>query len=54
MSAASKQFGKAPTKASLRWTSSNPLERFGRTIRQSNESLFLSGIADNYYKSRGG
>jgi len=53
MSAASKQFGKAPTKASLRWTSSNPLERFGRTIRQSKIPV-LSGIADKYYKSRGG
>ena len=53
MAAASKQFGKAPTKASLRWTSSNPLERFGRTIRQSKIPV-LSGIADKYYKSRGG
>ena len=53
MSAASKATGKAPTKASLRWTSSNPLERFGRTIRQSKIPV-LSDIADKYYKSRGG
>ena len=53
MAAASKATGKAPTKASLRWTSSNPLERFGRTIRQSKIPV-LSGIADKYYKSRGG
>ena len=53
MSAASRATGKAPTKASLRWTSSNPLERFGRTIRQSKIPV-LSGIADKYYKSRGG
>ena len=53
MAAASRATGKAPTKASLRWTSSNPLERFGRTIRQSKIPV-LSGIADKYYKSRGG
>ena len=53
MAAASKATGKAPTKASLRWTSSNPLERFGRTIRQSKIPV-LSDIADKYYKSRGG
>ena len=43
----------APSKASRRWTSSNPLERFGRTIRQSKIPV-LSGIADKYFKSRGG
>ena len=53
MAAASRATGKAPTKASLRWTSSNPLERFGRTIRQSKIPI-LSNIADKYYKSRGG
>jgi len=53
MAAASKATRKKPTKASLRWTSSNPLERFGRTIRQSKIPV-LSGIADKYYKSRGG
>ena len=53
MAAASRATGKAPTKASLRWTSSNPLERFGRTIRQSKIPV-LSNIADKYYKSRGG
>lgn len=53
MAAASRATGKAPTKASLRWTSSNPLERFGRTIRQSKIPV-LSGIADKYFKSRGG
>ena len=43
----------APSKASRRWTSSNPLERFGRTVRQSKIPV-LSGIADKYFKSRGG
>ena len=53
MAAASRATGKAPTKASLRWTSSNPLERFGKTVRQSKIPI-LSNIADKYYKSRGG
>ena len=43
----------APSKASRRWTSSNPLERFGRTIRQSKIPV-LSDVADKYFKSRGG
>ena len=43
----------APSKASRRWTSSNPFERFGRTVRQSKIPV-LSDVADKYFKSRGG